>query len=288
MEQREIGRKAEENLFRPLLERYRAALGQLATWGIRISPHSRLRRYEQRLAGVGDDPSQPVDAELMSSLMFDLREIDEITEIVESFSTPPTDAESKKLRLVATGAEHPDDEVQSAARDGQYELFLRSVFIRSPVEVTAGEPDLMVKWRSREIPVEAKRPKSIDRLDDNLRKAVEQLDRHEEHGIVAISFDQALRPAHHHLSVSRREQMTAMPNDLLEAVVTQRAHAMANRVRHRNVAALLFTLRIPSQVASTGQLSLATGFHLEALVPESHPGYTAFEMLEDVITRASQ
>lgn len=100
----ELGRKEELNEFEDLINRYRHALETLQVWGLRISTSSRLRVYERRLDSVGTNASIPVDSNVAYQLMFDLREIDEITEIVESFSVRPTKVETRKLQAIITGA----------------------------------------------------------------------------------------------------------------------------------------------------------------------------------------
>jgi hypothetical protein len=261
----EVARHAELNSFTDILRRYREALARLESWGIRISPHSRLRAYERRLRSLGAD-YVPIPEDIALQIMFDLREIDEITEIVEHFRVAPLPAAIAKLSKIVSGVEHPDEEPQSTARDTQYELFLHTMFQRSPIKSKLGEPDLILTWKGVRFALEAKRPKSDNSFDDNLRKAANQLEQRSTPGIVAISLDQVLRPRGNHLRVPRPELMAEFPATLIEQFIAAHNMVIDKRTHGKNVAAILFTARIPAQVESTGHASLATGIHIHPLV----------------------
>jgi hypothetical protein len=270
----EIARKTEQNCFGPLLERYRSALDCLSRWGIRVPPRGRLREYERRLLGVGLDPEIPIAEEVGLSLLFDLREIDEVTEIVESFDSTPSGCEASRLTTMVRGAEHPDsEEAQSAARDAQYELYLRSIFHRAGLDAQMEEPDLVVHFRGRQFAIAAKRPKTLGRLDDRLRSAVHQLERQPPPRIIAISGDQMLRPARHFLSVPAPELMTEVPSREIERFLDAYRPRIEQRLQGRGIGAVLYTLRLPTQVWPSGQASLATGLHIDPRRSEDPRGH---------------
>ena len=108
------------------------------------------------------------------ALAFDLREIDEICEVVEAFSGVPDPEAIRRLSILPLGQEGPDEETNAAARDAQYELLLWSALTRGGVEAVLTDPDVAVTVNGSVHYLEAKRPKKKARLDDRLKKAVSQ------------------------------------------------------------------------------------------------------------------
>lgn len=186
--------KDEYNTFADQLRRYETALDRLIALDLRIAQSSRLNAYLRRLRQVTNDPSPYVDLALADQLTFDLREIDELIEIVEAVPQAPTPAELDRLRLVQKGHENPDEPTADKARDAQYELYLRAVFGKGGLQVEFREPDLVVAVAGREVHIAAKRPTSLARFDDRFRDAIDQIERCPPPGVVAISLDRVIRP----------------------------------------------------------------------------------------------
>ena len=149
------------NSFSSLLRRYGAALSRLEECGVRVAQQSRLRTYEQRLSQLVADPRAAVEADLVFAATFDLREIDEIIEIVEHLPDSVDSSALELLSKVTGGNDHPDDDASNAAaRDAQYELYLGTVLRRAGIDVRHGAPDITASWRGEEFFIEAKRPGS--------------------------------------------------------------------------------------------------------------------------------
>jgi len=72
----------------PLLERYRGALESLKALDAAVSSSSRWRAYERRLEQSLEDPTAPLPEAFVLALAFDIREIDELVEIVEHLPKP--------------------------------------------------------------------------------------------------------------------------------------------------------------------------------------------------------
>ena len=190
-----MGRKDEYNTFERQLGRFHSALDFLESNDIPVVPSSRLRAYERRLEQVTNDPNPYQPLALANQVTFDLREIDEVIEIAESFKRAPTPAELSRLRELPKGHEDPDHRGDQRARDAQYELFLRAILVSDGHPVEMEEPDLLVSYDSVTLQLAAKRPKCVARLDDRLRAAVSQVERRNEPAVIAISLDHLIRPA---------------------------------------------------------------------------------------------
>jgi hypothetical protein len=162
----------EYNSFISLQARYGNALARLQQYGVRVPKQCRLRTYELRLSQIANVPKLLVEDSLVFAATFDLREIDEIIEIVEHLPVMIDAATLELLKKVTGGYDHPDSDSDATARDAQYELYLGTVLRRAGIPVRHGAPDLIANWRGEEFFIEAKRPGSAKRLDDRLRSAV--------------------------------------------------------------------------------------------------------------------
>ena len=164
----------EYNSFATQLQRYASALARLESLHIRLADGCRLKAYQKRLAQVTVDPRSAVESRLVFAATYDLREIDEINEIVENLPAILDTATFDLLQRVASGSEHPDDELDAPAREAQYELYLGTILRRGGIPARHGKPDLVAAWHNEEFFIEAKRPTSVKRFDDRLRSAVHQ------------------------------------------------------------------------------------------------------------------
>ena len=185
----------EYNSFESLLRRYSSGLTRLMGSGVRVSERSRLRSYERRLKGLLVYPRPTIETSKAFAASVDLREIDEIIEIVENLEASIDAPTFELLNKLTGGNDHPDGEASSAARDAQYELYLGTVLRRAGTPVCHGAPDITAKWQGEDFFIEAKRPGSARGLDGRLRSAVHQLRKLSRPGILAVSADQLLRPS---------------------------------------------------------------------------------------------
>jgi hypothetical protein len=259
----------EYNSFSSLLARYSKALSRLEQSGVCVAQQCRLRTSERRLSQLVVDPRIAMEADLVFAATFDLREIDEIIEIVEHL---PDSIDASTLGLLSKltgGNDHPDDDGSAAAREAQYELYLGTVLRRTGIGVRHGAPDITASWRGEEFFIEAKRPGSPKRLDDRLRSAVHQLRKLPRPGVVAISADQLLRPSGGLLAIELHDQLALAVDGLLRSFIIEHSHIVRNRLGKELFAALLWTARLPARIGSTGHSALGTSLLLERDSPES-------------------
>jgi len=273
----------EAGSFDETLTKYKHALEKLASFGTRISDSSRLRAYQRRIETV---LKQPGDLLLVSvanrdKIIFDFREMDELILIIESFTDEPTSTELERLRLLPGGTENPDDESSAKARNAQFELFLRAMFVQAKIGIEMGSPDLLVSDGQVTFPIEAKRPGSSRRFDDRLREAINQLQRQESCGVVAISLDHVIRPRRGYLSVRDHTYIASAVSGLTDVYLRANLRRIIARLRGKSkVSALLFILRIPARVFDTNLTLLGSNIHT---VPVSGPGQPGYEVVQALL-----
>lgn len=250
-----------------VLETYQEDLSRLEEWGIRIKPGSRLERYEQIFADQADRGTscQPLDQ--VRDLLFALREIDEISRIARSYPDGPKGKEDvRRLEKLVGGTDHPDDEsTHSPARDAQFELFLRSEFHQVGVQAKLGNPDLLVEIGDSNIPVEAKRPKSEKRVDEHLRKGVNQVSGGGIRGIVAISLDLIIRMKPWHLLGPDVSAIQKEVRRRIRQFVAGNMEDIVRRIDGREVMGLLLTARVPAWGTDPPNPWIITDYVLEDL-----------------------
>lgn len=246
------------------LQRYREALRTLEERGVRIADGCRLRTYEKRLNQLICDPRPAVEVELVYAASFDLREIDEITEIIKYLPPALDSTVLDLLRKLGSGSDHPDDETSAPAREAQYELYLGAVFRRAGIPTRHGVPDLIAHWRNQDYFVEAKRPASPKKLDDRLRSAIHQARKLPRPGIIAICADQLIRPKNTLMTVKTFNDLSPAVDELLTEFKLRNTQVLRGRLAsEQSVAAILWTARIPARISVTGHSSLGTAIQLD-------------------------
>lgn len=280
-------RHDEAGSFDETLTKYKHALEKLASFGIRISGASRLSRYQNRIETF---LKQPGDLLLVSEsdrdkILFDFREMDELILIIESFKDEPTSTELERLRLLPGGTENPDDESSAKAREAQFELFLRAMFVQANIGIEMGSPDLFVSDGQITFPIEAKRPGSSRRFDDRLRSGINQLQRQERCGVIAISLDHVIRPRRGYLVVGDYTYLATAVSELFAEYLMANLKRIAERLRGKSkVCALLFILRIPARVSDTNLALLGSNIHIEPLSEQGLPGYEVVQAMLKILS----
>jgi len=273
----------EAGSFDETLTRYKHALEKLASFGIRISDTSRLRRYQRRIEAFLKQPGDLLKVSVAdrNKILFDFREMDELSLIIESFTDEPTSVEFERLRLLPGGTENPDDESSAKARDAQFELFLRAFFAQASIGIEMGSPDLLVSDGHITFPIEAKRPGSSRRFDDRLRNGIKQLQHQEKYGVLAISLDHVIRPRRGYLVINDCRYLATTVAEFVDNYLRANIKRIIKRLRGKSkVSALLFILRIPACESDTNLTLLGTNINT---VPVSEPGQLGFEVVQTLL-----
>ena len=248
-----------------ILRDLKRCLENLRGWGIPIVPTSRFVRYAERMEQLMARPLGIASPAEIQQLQFDIREIDELIAIVDSFPKGPGEVARERLELVVTGSEDPDSETTSVGRDAQWELYLRALLRRADIPAALGNPDVLARVLKTEVPIEAKRPKTEKRLDDRLRKGVSQLEANGVPGVVALSLDRAIREGRgvlHGPTVPAVEEGVA---SLLHELVIRQLRNIVARVQGRPILGLIFHARLPTWIDGAEQMRLVTVTHIEVV-----------------------
>ena len=123
-----------------VLERLEAGIARLDGWGLRPHPTSRLPTYLDRLRRAVTAPNNVISPDLATNLQFHFRDIDDFLDILESFPSPPTTLELRRLHTALGDDDHPDKGSSRKARDAQYELRLRAKFQSAGLSVEMADP----------------------------------------------------------------------------------------------------------------------------------------------------
>lgn len=270
-----------------LLVQYRKALDRLRSFGVRLPNSSRFCIYDKRMSSTLSQQGEELVlmGDQADQFLFDYREIDEVIFIVESFQTDPTDKELRKLQAIVGGSDNPDDDVTTLARDTQFELFLYTAFRKFGASAQLEEPDLLVSSKGVVFPVAAKRPTSIERLDDKLRRASSQIDRSNQLGVAAISLDQVIRPREKILRVTNRNSLGQSVKTQMDTFIAYNIRTILKRVQNKPLVAILFVLRTPARTQDTNLSMIGSIAGLAQLVAPGQPGIEIFYTLKDLVDK---
>ncbi len=288
MKRLQVRQSDELGNFDETLIKYKQTLEKLRSFGVRISDQSRLISYQRRLEALTMQPGDPLSVswENADEMLFCFREMDELINIIDSFTEEPSSSELERLRLLPGGTANPDDGTSTKAQDAQYELFLRAMYSYSGIDIQMGIPDILLSDGPFVIPIEAKRPSSSSRLDDRLREAVHQLDTQKCFGVVAISLDHVIRPRGGFLVVDDKSYLAAAVASLVKTYIMENIRTIAKRVRNRpKVSALLFTFRTPARESNTNLTLLGSNIHTEPLSDPSLPNFPVLQAFIKIMDR---
>jgi len=269
------------------LARYRGAMKIIGELGIKIPQQSRLLRYEKRWAAILRQPGEllrlpETDA---TQIMFEFREMDELSVIAESLPSSLNSQEVDRLQLIVGGNLNPDEDQDTRARNAQFELFLRAAFVRAGADVTLGSPDLMVRFNDVEFPVEAKRPGSEGAFEDRLHEGANQIHKLNRFGVVALSVDQIIRPKGGFLLLKSTSDLAPAATAHMRDFMRKKLRVMARRIRGKRVAATLLVVRLPGRTEDQNLTLLGTVFMPQAAARPGKPEYLIYEAIERLATR---
>lgn len=170
---------------------------RLTHFGLTVSPSSRifsairdLERTEKFNVslGHGDPQTERLIAEAT-------RTIAEQYAIVRDLQ-PPDDVVRERLRKMLGGKPVPIEGEHDPARDVQAELFAAVLLFGAEFFVRTDEPDLILGFAGKEIPVAVKRITSATNFSKRMRKARDQLRRSGVPGYIVVSADQFVTAAY--------------------------------------------------------------------------------------------
>lgn len=163
--------------------------------GVMIQGGSRLKLHreviEQGLQGFIDP-----EVKQFKYLTEALRETRELF-IILSQESFVTNIPKTELHALVSGQQLAMQDKNTNPRNMQYQLFLASLFHKAGLEVRLAEPDVKCKTtdgKDVEFSIAAKRLKSLKKVETRIRKAWNQIEKHNMPGIIALSVEAAANP----------------------------------------------------------------------------------------------
>lgn len=179
-------------------KRAEAVIGHLEGMGIRVPAASRLQSYASRLRLFADspgrgDPKNPEDLELLFQASL---EVTELWMILDQFaSSAQESAVAEKLKVIVKDPLLPSGGGDTTrGRDTQFEMYIASIFKSGGLDVTLGEPDVLLDLNGFRVGLAAKRLKSIKKLKARVRSASGQIVRARVPGIIFLDLELAINP----------------------------------------------------------------------------------------------
>lgn len=133
-----------------------------------------------------------------------------ITELNESLYFPDW---SKKLNFLVSGTELPEIDKNYSARNYQFELYIAGLLKKSGIEPICEEPDIQIKRETLEFGVAVKRPNSFKKLDENLRKARNQIVETDIPGLIIIDVTRISNQPNY---IARSDSISSVTNHLIK------------------------------------------------------------------------
>jgi len=179
--------------FEEIVKNTEESLSKLSSIGLRVSGPNRFSSFVKRMRSFGsvlkssDLSSKDFD---IASLSEGVRDSSELRAIVSSEKAM---SECKKeLQLMLGGSTFPSEDRLTRARDLQFQLYLSSVMDISGFRIVNEEPDFSFYFKDRKYSVAAKRISSVDMICKRLSKAKDQIKKHNNCGLIAISLDRLI------------------------------------------------------------------------------------------------
>ena len=136
-----------------------------------------------------------------------LRDINQLSFIINHLDMDQNTIAHQKLRRALKDSALPQKDVkQSTGRDTQFELYIAAICTKALlVPIDFAEPDLLVYLDEQQFGIAAKRLKSRDNLEKNIRKAGNQIKKAGIPGIIAIDTCVAFNEANEWILASFSE-----------------------------------------------------------------------------------
>jgi hypothetical protein len=197
--------------------------------GHKINPVSRIGRMHTvvcRPRGEGqgvitpDDKHFPIAREALK----DLQMISHIFDNLESGVDLLLHA--KVRRLIKDSVLPENDAEESQGRDAQHELFVAATAAAARLTPRLAEPDVLASIGGLEFAIAAKRIKSLDNLENNVRGAAKQIEECGRPGLIAIDIALAMHPSNEPIMKRVSPQLFEWAAQKMESEFRKRYEAM--------------------------------------------------------------
>ncbi|HWS72797.1 MAG TPA: hypothetical protein VN605_11815 [Thermoanaerobaculia bacterium] len=244
--------------FASLRDRTAELIEFLVANGIRVHPSSRLPQYLKQLNAAAKVDGVTVPKELDLAIWHRcLIEVDDLNLVARSLSAAPEvagwkDAVSCALR---GGVVRTDEIKHSPARDIQFELIIASMFRRAAYQVELAEPDVVLTSETPPIGVAAKRPRSLNNLDNIIGDADKQIARSGLHGILALDLSLVVAPTDAHISTTDFHEAFKRVKEIANGFILRNGDHVRSLVDASHTFGLIAHVAVPIFDAVTPRLA---------------------------------
>lgn len=173
------------------------AITKLSGLGIQCGPHTRIAKARAALIAFQRQPARSHDGVVVAEAV---RTAIEFHFIARTFGGTTLDGQPALRQILnqsLTGALDPRGETNPIARNSQFELAAGSFLSAGGFPIAIAEPDLIAIIGGEEIGVAAKRVTSRRKIISRVKAAVEQIEKTDRRGIVALNVDSFVSDALH-------------------------------------------------------------------------------------------
>jgi hypothetical protein len=282
-----------------LLERLREIDRWLAALQVKRGASDRLHQITQLVTATESARSKAQKDELpvlgnFDNYIYAMAEALEFCQIYDAFNEFPANRLAPKIERALDGPFRVTDETNrsSVGRNTIFELALAAEWQLRGADVEIGEPDITLRIGTTNFVVECKRPLRVQSIQTNLRNARDQLASRlgaanpRSVGVIAISVSRIFTKGTS-LYLANSERNVAVLGEKLDAFLNTYKKEWYTLRMDRRIAAVLFHLSIPTDVAdhdhfallSTSNVYQATNdrSHLEILHREMDRQYGDLE-----------
>jgi hypothetical protein len=216
--------------------------------GVRVNPSSRLAQYLKQLTAATKADGVTVPKGLDLPIWHrSLIEVDDLNLVARSLSLAPEVKGWREAlsRALGGGAVRTDEVKHSLARDIQFELIIASMFRRANYTVELAEPDVVLTSETPQIGIAAKRPRSMNKLDEMIKKADKQIAGSGLQGIVALDMSLIVSPNDDHITTDDYQTAFNHVKDIANNFVATKGHHITSLVDTAHTFGVIAHLGIP-------------------------------------------
>lgn len=187
-----LGNNQRLGMTRELLDEVTTLINSAENLGIRVDPSSRFPTYKRELEQLL--PIDPRDKSTqLRKINLVLRTTTEVLQAANILSVlGHLETWRPLLQLLFSGSVHPVNDVRSAARDRQFELYVATAAQSLGMCPRPFEPDILVDIPSGTLHIAAKRVSSMNAMRKRLREGANQIKRCGNCGLIVVDVSRII------------------------------------------------------------------------------------------------
>lgn len=276
---------------RSLYEAAKYVIHKLESLGIKLHSQSRLMKMHDVLVDKDGVPRRisPDDSNFEVALEA-IRDVLQFEFILDQIDVEADSRVFKKLRQACKDSALPQsDKYSTKGRNTQFELLICAICSNANLSpILFDEPDLTVHIGKQKFGIAAKRVKSRGNIENNIRKAANQISMSELPGVIALDTCELFNPENKRIispvSDSRFEELHSeyfrrYLDEKIEATETTRVDSIRNWVRPKGVRGVIFHDHQVRQIAEFGWQMDSLTYSLPTAVtnPRRHREFQKFD-----------